>query len=82
MAKEGLKRNPTQADRILDYINKFGSITSMQAYTNLGISQLGARIFELKKLGYLFSKERIKTKNHLGKNTYYDKYKIVGYRNE
>lgn len=29
-----------QKERIIEYINKFGSITSLQAYMDLGISQL------------------------------------------
>ena len=34
----------TQKDRILKYIRDFGSISSRDAYTDLGITQLGARI--------------------------------------
>jgi hypothetical protein len=44
-----------QRQRILQYIREFGSITSLEAYKDLGITQLGARIFELKREGYNFS---------------------------
>lgn len=44
----------TQRDRILQYLQDFGSITSYEAYTELGITQLGARIFELKRQNYEF----------------------------
>ena len=53
----------TQKERIVKYINDFGSITSFQAYSDLGITQLGARIFELKKLGYRFKTENKRSKN-------------------
>lgn len=57
----------TQKEAIIKYIQDFGSITSMQAYTDLGITQLGARIFELKQLGYVFDKSTFKTRNRYGK---------------
>lgn len=41
----------TQTEKVYDYINTHGSITSLEAYTNLGITQLGARIFEMKRAG-------------------------------
>ena len=39
----------TQKDRILKYMRDFGSISSWEAYKELGITQLGARIDNLKK---------------------------------
>ena len=44
----------TQKQRIIDYIQQFGSISSWEAYADLGITQLGARIDQLKKDGYEF----------------------------
>ena len=67
----------TQKDMILKYIKDFGSISSWDAYKNLGITQLGTRIFELKQKGYVFTKERIKTKNRYGNDSHYDKYRLV-----
>lgn len=67
----------TQRDLVLDYIKVVGSITSYEAYTELGITQLGARIFELKERGYVFSKERMTKKNRYGYPTHYDKYTLV-----
>lgn len=78
MAREGLKHKPTQCEKILDYINRYGSITSWQAYADLNITQLGARIWELKDRGYVFEKERVYCNNRLGEKTHYDKYKLVG----
>ena len=67
----------TQRDRVLQYIKDFGSITSWEAYSELGITQLGARIFELKERGYNFEKERVNTKNRYGDQTHFDRYKLV-----
>lgn len=73
---------PTQRDRVLQYIRDFGSITSYQAYTDLGVTQLATRIFELKKRGYNFSKKRVKTQNRYGDNTHYDEYFLTEVDNE
>ena len=75
MAK--LERKPTQREKVLSYIRKFGHISSWEAYSELGITQLGARIFELKEMGYAFSKTRINTTNRLGEKTHYDEYRLM-----
>lgn len=67
----------TQRDRVLQYIRDFGCITSWDAYKELGVTQLGARIFELKERGYQFSKTRIATKNRYGETTHYDEYRLI-----
>ena len=72
-----LEKKKTQCDRIVEYIKRYGSITSWQAYADLGITQLGARIFQLKERGYLFEKERVNTKNRMGEKTHYDIYRLV-----
>lgn len=41
----------TQKELIMKYIQDFGTITSYEAYTDLGITQLGARIKELEEAG-------------------------------
>lgn len=68
----------TQRDRVLQYIQDFGSITSWEAYKELGITQLGARIFELKKRGYSFNTERVNTQNRYGDRTHFDRYTLAG----
>lgn len=67
----------TQRDRVLQYIRDFGSITSWQAYEDLGIMQLATRIFELKALGYVFKKERVYKDNRYGDRCHFDKYMLV-----
>jgi hypothetical protein len=43
---------PTQNQRILDYIDEFGSITQLDALRDLGVMRLASRISDLKRLGY------------------------------
>lgn len=67
----------TQQEMILDYINRFGSITPMQAFSDLGITKLATRISELRKKGYDFHIEMVSSKNRFGKTVYYAKYSDV-----
>ncbi len=67
----------TQKEMILKYLHDFGSISSWDAYADLGITQLGARIFELKEKGYVFKKERVKRLNRYGREIAFDKYSLA-----
>ena len=71
------RKKITQKDRVLQFIRDFGSITSWQAYAELGCTQLATRISELKEIGYEFTKTRISTKNRYGESTHYDEYRLV-----
>lgn len=71
----------TQGEMVIKYIRDFGSISSFQAYADLGITQLGARIFYLKKKNYQFITERVYTTNRYGKATHYDVYRLAGDKN-
>lgn len=73
---------PTQKDLILQYIHDFGSITSYQAYIDIGVTQLASRIFELKEQGYMFKKEAVKKPNRWGKMISFDKYMLIGNTND
>lgn len=56
----------TQRQKIVEYIREFGSITSWDAYTELGITQFATRVKELKEKGYLFKTEWESKKNKDG----------------
>lgn len=47
-----VEHKPTQNERILDYIEQFGSITQLEALTELGVMRLASRVSDLKRLGY------------------------------
>lgn len=67
----------TQKDRILQYIRQFGSISSWEAYSELGITQLGARVDNLKKEGYQFRTEWESGTNRYGEKVDYKRYYLV-----
>lgn len=63
-----------QRQRIIDYINQFGSITSKDAYDDLGITQLATRIKELKDQGYKFETKWESSKNRYGERVDFKRY--------
>ena len=42
-----------QTHRIVKYINDFGSITTLEAMRDIGVTNLHARLYDLKKEGYV-----------------------------
>jgi len=71
-----------QRQRIINYIREFGSITSLEAYKDLGITQLATRISELKEQGYEFTDEWITKKNRDGVIVKFKKYMLLETANE
>lgn len=73
---EEIKLSKAQ-QRVFDYIVEFGSITTLQAFVDLGESRLSAMIFELKKKGVHIIGERKTVKNRYGENRSIKEYRIV-----
>lgn len=67
----------TQNEMVLDYMERHGSISSWQAFINLGISRLSGRIFDLRSQGHIIENKRIETTNRYGKRVHYDEYKLI-----
>lgn len=65
-----------QKQRVLDYIKEFGSISSLEAFQDLGITRLSAVIFDLKELGYEFDTKTERGKNRFGERTSYARYSL------
>ena len=42
-----VEHRPTQNERIIEYIHKFGSITQLQALQDLGVMRLASRMSDL-----------------------------------
>lgn len=70
-----MKKN--QRQRILDYIDKYGSITALEAVRDLGVLQLSARLVEMEKDGIVFKKEQESALNRFGERIYYTRYSIA-----
>lgn len=66
----------TQCERILKYIHTFGEISTMDAFTELGVTRLASRIHDLKKIGYPITSETRCRKNRFGENTHYSVYRL------
>jgi hypothetical protein len=68
--------NPTQAQRVLEYIKTFGSITQLEALKDLGVMRLASRISELKKNEYPIKSEIEVVQNRFGENCYIKRYSL------
>lgn len=66
-----------QRQRIINYIREFGSITSYEAYVDLGITQLATRIKELKEQGYEFKTEWESSKNRYNEKVEFKRYYLA-----
>lgn len=66
-----------QRERVLDYIDEFGSISAMEAFRDLGIMQLSARLVELEREGHRFNKKQESALNRYGERIYYTRYSIA-----
>ena len=65
-----------QEQKIIDYTEKFGSITTLDAFRDLAITRLSARIFNIKKMGYKVTSARETSKNRFGEEVNYSRYFI------
>lgn len=66
----------TQCERVLDYMQRFGSITSAEAMMDLGVYRLAARISDLKDSGYNIKDVMESGKNRFGEKTSYKRYSL------
>ena len=58
----------SQCEKILDYMQKHGGITQLDAFLDIGCWRLASRISDLKKRGYAINREMIKVKNRYGES--------------
>lgn len=64
----------TQCDRVLKYMDDFGSISTYQAFVDIGVASLSRRICDLKEKGHKISSKTVYTKNRYGGKTHYSVY--------
>lgn len=65
-----------QKQRVLEYVEKFGSISSMEAFRDLGVTRLSAVIFDLKRDGYEFDTKPEHGRNRFGERTNFVRYSL------
>lgn len=68
----------TQCQMVLQYMNDFGSITTMDAFMDLGCTRLPARISDLKDQGYKIADRVEVGKNRYGRKVNWKRYWIDG----
>lgn len=71
----------TQSQRVLDYMKTFGSITAFDAFRDLGVMRLAARISDLRKLGYAIKSETITVKNRFDEDCCVKEYSLEVFEN-
>lgn len=71
----------TQAERIMEYMEEFGSITQIDALRDLGCMRLASRISDLKKQGIPIKSESEVVKNRWGESCYIKRYSLGGEAN-
>jgi len=64
----------TQTERVLNYIKRFGSISTWDAFRDLGVTRLSARIAEIKKMGYEVETNYQSGKNRFGQTVSWARY--------
>lgn len=64
----------TQNERVIKYIEDFGSISQMEAYTDLGVCRLSERIREIERAGRNVKRQRDTCRNRYGDKVNYTRY--------
>jgi hypothetical protein len=70
-------KRPKQCERILKYMQDFGSITQFEALKDLGVMRLASRISEMKLSGYAIEKKMEKGLNRYKEPYSYARYRLV-----
>lgn len=64
----------TQCEKVLEYIKQFGSITTFDAFNEIGITRLGSRICDLRQKGYQIADRTETRKNRFGEKVHFKRY--------
>lgn len=71
----------TQSQRVLDYIEEFGSITQLEALRDLGVMRLASRISDLRRMGVPIESTVETVKNRFEEKTHIKRYRLGGEKN-
>ena len=69
-----MSKHNSQANRLLRHFQAGKSITRLESFRELGITELSARINALEKQGYEIQRETITVKNRFGEDCRVKKY--------
>ena len=71
-----VEHKPTQNQRILDYIDRFGSITQLEALRDIGVMRLASRVSDLRRLGYPIVSDSVPVTNRYGEKCHVKRYRL------
>ena len=66
----------TQTQAVLDWLKSGDTISSFEAFKELGVTRLSAIIFQLRKKGYNITSTDEKTTNRFGGTVTFSRYKL------
>lgn len=69
-------KQPSQKEMIIKYMNEFGSITTYEAFVDIGCAKLTTRISELRRDGFIIIGEPQMGTNRWGKMVRYNRYRL------
>lgn len=67
----------SRTQRVKNYLNRRGSINTIQGWKTLGLVRLGAIIFNLREDGWEIDTDMVTVKNHLKEDVTVAKYTLV-----
>lgn len=67
----------TQTERVLRHLKDFGSITTLEAFREYGITRLSARIYDLKMQGYGIEAKKETARNRYGEKVSFNTYRLA-----
>ena len=67
----------TQCDKVLAYMEQFGSITQLQALADIGCMRLASRISDLRQQGYTIGRRMKTGKNRYGETVNFAEYYLI-----
>lgn len=76
-----VESKPTQNERILNYIEEFGSITQLDALRDLGVMRLASRVSDLRSKGYNIISKTESVKNRYGESCHIKRYSLGAVEN-
>lgn len=66
----------TQCEKVMQYMQEFGSITTLEAFKDLGITRLSARIHDLRDAGIEIIAESVPVTNRYGEKIHCTRYSL------
>lgn len=67
----------SQEDRIVDYMQRFGGITQLEALRDLGVMRLASRVSALRQKGVAIKSETVTIKNRFGEECRISRYSLI-----